>query len=60
MTAAANWTTKISNYLDRMNVTESLSDEDFDFDFDEDFAPEFEDEWDVMDVYEPTIPLPTE
>ena len=60
MTAPPAWTSKISSYLEGLNITEEISDEDFDFDFDDDYEPEFADEWDVMDDYVPDIPLPTE
>ena len=60
MSESPNWAAKISNYIERLNLTHEISDEDFDYDFDDDFDAEFEDEWDTMEEYIPDIPLPVE
>ena len=51
---------QINSYIERLELTHEISDEDFDYDFDDNYAPEFEDEWDTLGEYEPDIPLPTE
>lgn len=52
------WASKISNYVERLELSHEITDEDFDYDFDDDYDPEFEDEWDTLVEYKPDIPLP--
>ena len=60
MPETPSWASQISNYIERLNLTHEITDEDFDYEFDDDYAPEFEDEWDTMCEYTPDIPLPAE